>query len=585
MKKRVALNILIMMSGNISLMGSQIDTKIDDHELKVMHARTFARESEGREYLDELEQEASEESSYEELFPQERRGISYLQELEQEAPEEPSYEELFPQERRGVSYLQELEQEVSYEPSYEELTKCFPKKRLGKSYLYALQKETYERRWALPFLGSVSLAYKGFNDCNKLIRLDEEIFGKIVEIQDISLFSLLCNANKVRIDNVPAREPVRPAGSPATFGSYRTDLYPTLLAPTQLRIEAEQRDFCIDIGAQYRFFLTRDHKLVGTLGINVPIKSRLHIMDLNFIYGDLFYGTYTQTGEIRETSLNQFANDFISIYDFFQKGILADKNLEFRERQRRMGVGDISTFGYLDFGNYFSYTDSVQVGLNIVFPSGGSENSNRVWDPVLGNGGAFQFEGYTSLLFRSNSPTFNPTLRIVGQVSVPFTHNRRVPHLVTNDERQRIFDVPDLLNDLTSTRFEAYYVDPFEEFDTQVPFFADRAILTRTKIGSRLLVSGGNYFYNVLNLGLRLGIFYDFGLKGKDSVRVTCNTEDTFNTGLLESFTNQRFQRIGWNLTYKTNHLIEFNIGSQHIIAGRNIARVHNIFASIIAVF
>ena len=130
-----------------------------------------------------------------------------------------------------------------------------------------------------------------------------------------------------------------------------------------------------------------------------------------------------------------------------------------------------------------------------------------------------------------------------------------------------------------------YYIDPFEEIDSTVPLFADEAVCRKIKRGSQFLVGIGNYFYNVFNLGFRLGIFYDFTHKRKDKITVQCKNAKNFKPERLEKNFDARSHRFGWNLTYKSEALLELNIGSQHILSGKNIMQLHEIFASIIATF
>jgi len=98
------------------------------------------------------------------------------------------------------------------------------------------------------------------------------------------------------------------------------------------------------------------------------------------------------------------------------------------------------------------------------------------------------------------------------------------------------------------------------------------------------MVGVGNYFYNVFNLGFRLGVLYQYMHKQKDSVSVK-NTENEFDTNLLEARTDRRAHTIGWDLSYKFKNMIELNFGSEHAIAGKNVPRHHKVFASVVAVF
>lgn len=456
--------------------------------------------------------------------------------------------------------------------------------------LNILTRISREKRWAVPISLTGVLAYKGFNNKGCCTSLADVIFGKEFTFKDISLFSKLCDDNKVRIDNVDPRAPERGA-TPVTpadpFGAFRDDLYATLLAPTKVSINAEQQELCFDITGIYRFPLSDSWNVTGAVGIDIPIKSRLHIMDLKLYGGSLFRQVFAPAGTVRETSLFQFNEVYADVYDFFTRAILGQKNLTFEPRQRKVGIGDVSLFGLLDFVSAWDNVDAWQVGLNFVFPSGGKLKGDKVWEVVLGNGGAFQVDIFTNMIFSTESPVFNPTARFAAELSAPYTGMLRVPQKKTNDERKWAERVAGLNYPL---RFRQFNVDPFNEYDTSVLWFADNAVGTRVKMGTRFIVGFGNYFYNFLTLGFRLGIFYDFLYKTEDHlcVKNQCARaigSTKFNTKLLEELSQEKAHRIGWNLTYKFENFVELNIGSQHIFDGKNVPQLHEAFISLIAVF
>jgi len=453
---------------------------------------------------------------------------------------------------------------------------------LGQKYYYELTDEARFRRWAVPMLSSFNLAFSGYDNNYKLVPLSHTIFCGEFTIEDIYLPARLSNDNLMRLDfNIDAQPEVRPAGSSLAFGDYKSDQYLSLVAPIKVDIEAEIKDFCVNIGAQRRFFVGETERLMLVFGANMPIKSLLHNMNLKLLGSNLFNTSFPPDQSNRTTTLTQFFNDFNSIEDFFYSEVIAPKNLKFIERQRKTGIGDISLFSYVDFANFFSWSEVMQVGGNLVLPSGGKPDGNIVWEAALGNGGAVQVEGFLNCLFKSFSPLFNPLFKFAGNVSASFTANRRLPHLVSNDERQQLDNVEGL-SPVVNT-FKTYYVDPFELCDSTVPFFANECTPTEVKIGSRFIVGGGNYFYNVFNLGFRLGAFYDYSRKSAD----TLTPKKDCACICLDCCTKspESFHRIGWNMTYKFQNYLELNIGSQHIIAGRNVPRLHDAFISMVVVF
>jgi len=120
--------------------------------------------------------------------------------------------------------------------------------------------------------------------------------------------------------------------------------------------------------------------------------------------------------------------------------------------------------------------DGLQLGANVVIPSGGKKKGDKIWEVVLGNGGAFQAEFFAHALFKSSSNAFNPTIRIVGQVSAPFTSKERVPKIKKLASHSQI-PIPDLIVPIQA--FPGFFVEPFEQPDTSVLHFADQAVSTR----------------------------------------------------------------------------------------------------------
>ncbi len=461
----------------------------------------------------------------------------------------------------------------------------------GRHYYHSLIDKATEKRWVIPLSIDGSFVDNAFNDQSQKDTLAQLIFGQNFTVKDILLFSKLSDDNKVRIRNIGDTDPAtrrERGGTPVgmgsgevVFGGFRDDLFTTLLAPARINIDAEQREVRFDISAAYRFYFTDEENVQGVVGAHIPIKSRLHIMILQINNGALLNGGITTT----EDAFKQFSREFISINDFFQRAILEPKKLIFESLQRETGVGDISLFALIDAANAFEYLDGLQAGVNLVFPSGGKLKGDRVWEIVLGNGGAFQGDVFVQALFSSPSAAFNPSIRLAAEFSAPFTAKRRVPKLKTNEDRVMANEVEELI---TVDPFDDFFVDPFKESDTTIPFFADRAVSTRTKLGSHVLIGIANYFYNALNLGFRLGIFYDFSHKSKDKLTVNdeCKTgADIFNTAVLEERTDTKSHRIGWQLAYKFKNMVELNIGSQHVFSGKNVPLVHEIFASLVAVF
>ncbi len=458
---------------------------------------------------------------------------------------------------------------------------------LGRAYYDQLIEGAIERHWVVPISVHVGFTDKSFDCKRQDDSLANLVFGKPFVIKDIYLFSKLSDDNKVRIDLLaPDEDPETrfsrksvPIGimDPAKpFGAFRDDLFTTLLAQTKVKLEAERQEVGALISGMYKFDI--GSTVFGIAGVSIPIKSVLHILDVKFIGGELFREGFVADTTQRENTLKQFHREFIDLCDFFERGILEPKGLKFCRRQRETGIGDVTLWGLVDFERYFEHVSALQTGITLVFPSGGKPDPNIVWEPVLGNGGAFQVDIFAHALFNCHSSVINPSARVIVEVSAPFTNFRRVPKLKCNDKRQMVKKVEGLL---APEAFQEYHVDPFEEFDVGILHFADQAICLRTRFGTKVIVGLGNYFEDIFRLGLRLGVFYNFMHKTEDSF----DCDAGLDTKLLEFRTDAQSHTISWNLAYEFRNMFELQIGSDHIVAGKNVAKHKEVFITLAIVF
>ena len=447
---------------------------------------------------------------------------------------------------------------------------------LGKLYNHSLVEfevinGELQKRWIVNASIYGNSVYDTFNSCGKVVPLSNLLFCPFT-IEDIFLLSKLSNEGKIYLFDACILNP--------EYRNIRENQYLAYIAPFKVNMVCCTKERGGNFGGICRFSCGCEKKIVCGLGFNIPIKSCSHIIDLNFI------GVNQKKNGFTEAQLDFVAADFnknyIDIYDFFCREILAPKNLCFKERQNKVGVGDISFFALFDIAHLFDRIDGLQINLDLSIPSGGKYEGKNIWEVVLGNGGATQLGLSVDSLIRTSKNYINPSISLGGKFSFEFSSCRRVPQLKSSDVSpgQPLKDVKDLI----VTVFKAYSVRPFCEYDSCVKYFADQAFLTKTKLGSIFYFSLGNYFYNLFKKCFNLNVFYDFLYKGKDCVRV-CAKTGTFNTDLLERCTDIRSHQISWNLGYVSGCGIEFNVGSRHIIAGKNYPKTNEWFVSRIANF
>jgi len=279
------------------------------------------------------------------------------------------------------------------------------------------------------------------------------------------------------------------------------------------------------------------------------------------------------------------------VFDFFERGVLKPKGIAFKARQRSMGFGDMTLFGLFDFADYLERLSCLQIGTNIVLPTGRVGSQNILFPVSLGNGGV-QFDFFVNTVFSSRARMFNPALHLVWNVALSYATTQRIPRRISNSTQQQIKNFP--FSDTVPRTFRSYYVDPFSEFDTSVPAFAMTEFPIILSRAQRLLFGFGNYAYDVLSTGIQLAVFYDIMHKGGDCMKLdkssckqqSLNVSDSeLDIAGTTKLTSERSHSLSWTLSYQFKNMVELNIGSQHVIAGKNVPRTHELFVSFIAVF
>lgn len=487
-----------------------------------------------------------------------------------------------PVKRKGTPQDKELQTQKLTQPTVS----------YDRVYYNRLIENAAKRRWVFTAAVHYSTEDKGFDCDGNSVPLATTVFGTCpITIEDIYLFARLSNDNKVRIDNCVARAPERGGvpigGTGVVFGGFRDDLYTTLLAPIELNFDAEHKEFSFVTNGILRFDLPDWEYFSAAIGYTIPFKSKYHSLEFSYVGGELFRRGFVPDTTQRETSLNQFFREFSDVDDFIRSAVLASKGLTLDPQQRKSGIGDISLFGLIEYKNDHTF----EFGLNLVLPTASDGGTSFVWEPILGNGGAWLFNPFAQFLFSTNAPYINPFVRLAIEVGPSFhTDKVRAATLVTNDSRKQVHEVTGLSHPET---FEDFYVDAFSEFDSTVPLLAGKTPTMKKKIGTKALFSVGNYVYTLFHADFRLGLFYDFMAKGSDSFCKNCSKKDcdcstsaeTINTDCLEAKTDQRSHTLSANLVYKFSNYFELGAGGQFTVYGKNVSKHRGFYVSFVAVF
>jgi hypothetical protein len=444
----------------------------------------------------------------------------------------------------------------------------------GRSYYQSLLDKAYDRHALLSLAVYVDITHKAFNqkgESTSLAMLGTD--GAEIRVSDIFLIARLSNQGKLHI-HIPGAVPPNPQ-----FGQSPAEQYLNLLAPMAVRFGVSQRTYNADITGMYKFESECWPNVSCTLGFQLPIKHKEVDVDFVLVGGKLYRGGFVQQATQRETTITQFFKDFESVEDFFIRAILRPKGIAYVPSQRKTGIGDISLFAIVDVAQCCECIDGLQCGVTLVTPTASKTKANTLFEVSLGNGGGVLIDVWSNVLFRSCSDYFNPTFEIGAEFGVnKFSSVQRISQIKMQAQEGPLRDNPTLLVPV----FTEYRTDPFVEIDSTVPFLADAATTVRMRQGYKMFVGFGNYFYDLFNTSSRLGIFYDYLRTGKTKI---FDVAANFRPGLITDFSKSHAHRIGWNLAFKASSGFEVEIGSQHIIAGKNVAKLNELFATLTAVF
>ncbi|MFC1843121.1 hypothetical protein ACFLYU_05690 [Candidatus Dependentiae bacterium] len=494
----------------------------------------------------------------------------------------------------------EVKNKISAQKEHKKLSRKLKKKRekekyknylrpsilfLGELYNHALVEDYKDRRWVINASFHNLLDFKAFNNCSSKVCLSDLLFGKF-KIKDIFLLSKLSYEDKIYLIDVEL-----PLQQERLARNRKVDQYLAYIAPFNVCINAENKEKWVDFGGFYRFSIGQQEDVVCSLGFNIPVKSCTHIMSLDLVGVDAKQCGFSE--DDINFVLNDFHQNFIDVSDFFKRVILEPKGLCFKERQNKVGVGDITLFAFFDLNRLTESVEGLQLGIDLTVPSGNKYKGKNVWEVILGNGGAVQLGFSVNSLFKTSKKYLNPTVGLAGKVSFEFSSCRRVPRLVQSKQppsecgvgccdcyNNKIEDTPCLIAPV----FKTHYVKAFAEYDSCVHEFADCAVNTKTKTGGIALFTLGNYFYNVFREAFRLGVFYDFMYKARDNVYV-CDKKAIYNTCALEECTKINWHQFSWHLAYVSDAGVEVNVGSKHVLYAKNYPQTNAIFASLIANF
>ena len=462
---------------------------------------------------------------------------------------------------------------------------------LGRDYYDSIMADAMRADWAFPITISTIHADGSFNDKHKQCSLSNQIFGEAFTLQDIYLISRL--SRQAKLSSQQAGFPgvfERPANNNAPFGTYGSDQYVGTLASLEIQFSGagvSEQGFLLSLLHRWQFGSNEQFRLIA--GASLPIKSVEHRFNYSLVNGNFEVRPLPGNFTVRSTPLAYFYKDFSSVEDFFIREVLGKKGICFNPVQRKTGIGDLNLLASIDIADYLPwYIAGCEFGVIGIIPTAGKESGHGLWEPILGNGGAFQLDIFAQTHFQTAIRAFNPVIRIAGNFSKSFINCHQRVAAAKSSGDGVAGGAPALVSSvsglLSPDTFAGYYVLPFDGLDSTVAMFADGTAPVRIKYGNRFTFGIGNHVYNAFNLGFRLGMFYTYMCKSQDKA-CACDRSQALNTAQLQEGTRQQAHTVSWNLVYECENQVELSIGSQHIVAGKNVPQSHEWFATMALVF
>lgn len=397
-------------------------------------------------------------------------------------------------------------------------------------------------------------AWQAFDANKHSVGLDQLIFGKTVQIQDIFLAARLAG---------------QPGYTNANSGSYLS-----LISTCTMSMEAQQNYNAFSLEGSLTFALGNSDVLLTT-GITVPIESFDQTIDVKYIGAEL--GSTFGGGAV--TDPQYFFTFYPDVDGFVQTEILAPKGLTLKPFQRSQGLGAIRLYSMLDFSNYWpeSFT-RLQGGFVAHLNSTQQQNPDIVW-PVERGLGATYLGGFGQM-YLDFADFLKPFFVVEVTAAVASDLNMRVPVLKTVTGAQvaqpggitlAAADILSSSNPVTPYS-SAKVTEPFSYFDSSVPFFADQSLLVRRRRGTLYEVKFGNRF----DLGGKalLDIWYEHAHRMGDKItrskNASAGTEaNVYNFNVVTQNTRNSYHIMGWQTIFNNFESVKLTLGSQYVVKGK----------------
>lgn len=405
-----------------------------------------------------------------------------------------------------------------------------------------------------------------FDQCGIKTPIEDYIFNENLDLRDIYLASRLAEKGLLSTTN--------------SFGKTSAQQYIAQLAPMHVHFTPDYRERGCLFRAVYRWQPCGWEKTAILIGTTFSFKQLDHFMQLDFDRGRLAANsvetlTVNPDGTVTfEDNITQFFTDYSGLFNFFHDAVLLPKQLEYDIYQQRTGFGDLGLFMEAEVRDPgFFWTDKVEIGAALTLPTGNKQTGFILWEIELGNGGAIQLDLYSSLTFKKLS--FLGTMTFAGacRFSAPFTKPIRMPQIKTSKS-----------NLILPPRFSSYFINTpsgtFYEVDSTSQSFADEVVCSKIFYGLTGIFTVSND-WDIEAIGGGASFIYQASLKALDSIHPMGQLGKYFVPAIAELQTDTVSHTITglvkWAFS-KNKKDYEVMLGTEAVVAGKNVLNTHKVF-------
>ena len=319
-------------------------------------------------------------------------------------------------------------------------------------------------------------------------------------------------------------------------------------------------------------------------GVRIPLVLRRNTIKLETTLTDAV------KNKIEESTV--FKKRYADSFEAFFSDILCHKGIAFNKRDTEQGIGDVHV--YLNWDLRAHYLDRSIVGIDILIPTAKERNTDKLWDPELGNGGFVEVSAFASF-FKEKYRIFNPHLFVKGTYCFSADVKRRVPKYrsatAVEPGREPLTETLAMGEDVRTKYVSDTDKTDFNQVDTSFRRFATDDKKVKIRKGMEVTARIGNMIDGLIFKRGFGDVYYEVRVKGSDYLgkEGECKTstacDGTYKRSILTDNTFEVAHTLGAAYSYQFDETVRTVWGLDYVLAGRNTPRMWEANASLLVEF